>query len=441
MSLYDIFTACKHFGRICRVHKESLEATCITIKFIQSPATEELKTKSTIAVNNDELAVTWLRDYDDQASDDEISFETFSNFKPSAYDKIELWRMEEYFKEFGHSFTELDLSCLHFAQSDIIIQLMLLHCPELQELKCNIYDPQTVLAMRPLIGQLKSLTISVDDIHSLFDSSQPLQLESLHLRRVPIPRITFPKLVTIHVEHSKTLLQSAIERFFTLNPHIQNLTINDHYRFGIEHIIKHLPELHELTLIEPHKNQLRWNDYTCLYKCNELRTIRIRGSQNPDQQEPIVGPLLEGLFYHHKYIIECLEIEGRIDLRALSVLCNLNNIERLRVDYLNGDQLQMLTERLEKITEITVNQARLEFHDIRSALNTWAELRRARFVLNNGVFGVLPAINGKIFNDIATMTSNRNIDLQVEYDMKRLELDDIPVAHVSESNSFSYSSL
>lgn len=393
-------------------------------------------------MNNNELAITWLRDYADQVLDEECSIEAFSNFNnhPNAFDTIDLWQMEEYFKKFGDSLTTLDLSRVHFAQSDIILHLMRAHCSELQDLKCIVYDDKTILALRSLVAQLKSLTISASDVnfHSLFDPSIRSQLESLCIRRVPFPRITFPHLIDVHIDHSKTSLQSAIERFFTLNSHIQKLTIDDQYPFGIEHIIKHLPALCELTLVEPHKNQMQWNDFTCLYKCNELRTIRIRGTRNSTQCEPIVKPLLEGLFYHHKYVVECLEFEGRIDLREINLICNLETIERLRIDHLNGEQLEMVTERLKNMTEIQVDQAKFEFHHIRSALNEWNELKKATFLLNDGVFGVLPAINGKIFDDIGTMARNRSIDLTVEYDMKNMELDDIPVAHVSGSFYFWY---
>lgn len=434
----QIYTVCKQFGRVVRINKNQPQDTNISIQFVQSPATDALKAKSFITVNGEELPLSWKRDHQSHHTNGQtvISTEITPSMLADAITagQIALWQFEEYFTKSGDSLKSLDLWHIHFAHSDIVIEMMARHCPAIVELKCAIFEESTIAVIRPLIGQLKKLQISakIANFQNLFDPSTEYQLQELRLSRVPLPKVTFPKLISLHLDHTTTAVQATVEAFFARNAHIRHVTIECKYRFGIDHIIKHLPALLELTCVEPGLNGIRLGDIYCLLVPNRLHTVRLRKSPNSPTDDPLLMPLLTGLFHSRTYL-RCLELEGSYNLhRSMSsIRHSFQRLQKVRVDGLDGDCLERLATDVEHLEEITVHGANFEFYHIRNALSNAAKLRKATVHIVNGERGELFAINGKTFDDIATTRRNRGIDLAVDYDLKYMTLDDIPVAYVS----------
>lgn len=352
----------------------------------------------------------------------------------SNFDDIELWRMKEFFRTFGELITTIDLAKVERASCDIVVRMMLEHCTKVTNLKCKVHEPETIVAMCPLMKSIESLTIecSTDNFPELFDpnTAYPMKHLALHSEKCSLPAMNFPHLEQLYLyEDEYDRNQWPDDPFFALNPQIKVLKLYIlTFNFGIEHILRHLPNLAEFDMgnsLFGSPTQITMSSAQIFAQLEHLKILRT--SFYLVYADTSGSVILEALC-NGQVELEQLSVKDVKDVgRDTNAICRMKSIKQLELDRLDDTNLLRMVRELEHLERIQISYAD-SFEGICDALKDGKQLTDAEFKLIADSFEI--SIDRRILEEIDTMRQDRQIRLNVELTVYNRSLDTYPVEGV-----------
>lgn len=326
----------------------------------------------------------------------------------------ELPQVDSFFRHFGAHLHTIDLQKFPF--EDIIAGLLQNHCGNLKELRMNYLEPQTMIQIRQLLGQLQKLTIFCkdQDLSNLFPANSLLeQLELFSsIDQLSLPQMHFPHLVDCRVNEVFFDNLLMAEPFFALNTQIRQLHIQQCLiEFGIEYILQYLPQLEQLILNDndhPDTDQSEFIDIFGQLKC--LQTLCIRNESIP------IDAILHQIVMK-QISLKCLilkDIENGHHL--IDTICRIKSIRFLDIGgyqcEINDNHLLHLAKQLTQLEEIKIISNQITLIGIQQMLTVAKAIRIAAFVIDRSMGNAIQ-IHADECHHIADIARTANINLKV----------------------------
>lgn len=164
---------------------------------------------------------------------------------PRLFENVGLWRVEQCFRTFGPLIKALDcVSHMDQLDSDAILRLAIIHCPNIVRLKCRVQFQRTMDALRTLMPTLHELVIVMGNFsHST--SYDAISAETYYWEHFDLPDIASPHLEQLCLTtHDRFPLAMT---FFARNPQLKALQLHGaNVAGGLDELFQLLPNLQEL---------------------------------------------------------------------------------------------------------------------------------------------------------------------------------------------------
>lgn len=296
-----------------------------------------------------------------------------------------LWRTERLLQIFDSSFTTLNN--FHYQLEDILCGLIAEHCTKITKLTCKLREPASLIHMRPLMQRLSALEITFDDIgylndddgedgnsgiqlNDLFDSQPIISIETLKIKAdrsrytLHLPSATLVNLRSFHLQFVSLDEMSNNKAFFSRNPQLEKLEFRSCYVFSIDDLLKHLSNIHDLTLGCSLRVLPSALNYSHFEQMQSLKVLRF----------PYYWDF-------HMSIHKALEAiqRGRVELERLTLpksneridtaIHRISSIKYLEIEEIRDeDELVRMASMFSNIDEIVIQAHRITFNGIRNAL-------------------------------------------------------------------------
>lgn len=336
-----------------------------------------------------------------------------------------LWKIEEYYRVATVRTIKPFHACLDACECTIgIIQK---YCQnDLKELEWYSISQTIFTEMRPLLNRLTHLNLyhMTCDCRGIFTSDamlECLQIEYMH-RDSTLPDVTLPKLTKVELRDIST--SEAVERFFQLNNQLTSLTfdIGLLLHLGIERILKNLPNIEELFIIEDLRDSSPREfdvDFTYLGELKCLKSLHIEGG------EKLMKPLLRVLI-DKGMTLECLILDnpGTENEYPLDEIARLN-VKCLKIGRLGNESIIDSLKSFEHAAEVEIFSEHIEIDelpDILNAVNPSTKYTFRYLAILRGCY-----CEAKHIAAIDKVRMERNIDLKVriEYSLDHETWDDV----------------
>lgn len=325
-----------------------------------------------------------------------------------------LSQLESFFRHFGQHLHTIDLR--KFAFQDIVVGLLQKHCSNLEELKMDYLEPETMIQLRQLLGQVQKLTIFCkdQDLRHLFPTNSLLEKLEIFstIDQLTFPQIHFPNLVDFRANEIFLDNFAMVEPFFAHNTQIRRLHIQQCLiEFGIEYILQYLPQLEQLVLNDNDHPDTDPSEFIGIFgqlKC--LQTLCIRNETIP----------IDAILYQiasKQISLNCLilkDIENGHHL--IDTICRIKTIRFLDIGgyqcELFDTHLICLVERLTQLEEIKIISKKITLIGIQQMLRITNGIRIAAFVIDRTMGDSIQIYADECLH-IANIARSANIDLNV----------------------------
>lgn len=355
--------------------------------------------------------------------------EIFENFK--------LWQVDAFFQLFGEPITSIDLSEIKDAQTDIVVRIMLEHCKKVTNLRCEVYNEKTILALRPLMQNLQQITIKceTDNFAEAFDLNIAYPLRKLILKPldyVRLPAQNFPHLTELYLEAYDKLSQIENYDFFALNPQLTALKIIFCFinRGGVDCILKHLPNLQEFEVETLCVYSNEPEDFLCFGQLKHLRSLRLGSSAHEN-----MGALILKILHDNQVPLEKLKIDFHAPYteEIIDAICRMKSITQLEVindDLVNDNCLMRFVQELEHLIHIHIDKTE-SINGVCDALKNRENLKRAIIVVDTNFSEGVTVLDERVLNEIDTIRKEKNLELDLQLKVHRGNMDAVTVVGVS----------
>lgn len=298
----------------------------------------------------------------------------------NVFNFMELWRVEQVFRRFGHLMKSIDLSGIKTDDSDIVIQLMAKYCKNVISLKCVVNYYNTVPCLRRLMPKLEELTITGANpvLPLLFKDNIAYPLKKLHCigyDMLYLPMVRLPHLIDLSLVSQQ--YDIGVCYFFMLNREIKALELqySPDYENNTSTIIKAFPYLQELNANNDMFG-LNSGEPPIIGPLGNITKLGVR--INPLNDETI-KPILQAFREQTNCSVSLSFMSWREYLT--DIICSMENVVHVGVDSHRrfGDVgLIRLAGHLQSI-DVTW-YSRLPLNAIYSALKSTDRLKKANFV-------------------------------------------------------------
>lgn len=355
---------------------------------------------------------------------------TFVDYERN-FDGIELWRAREFFRTFGKSITSIDLTETEKASSDLIVRFMLEHCTKISKLGCEVYEPQTIVAMRSAMATIENLYLIcwTRNFPALFDSHTVYPLKKLDLECIPgmLPAVHLPHLEHLHLEIRNCSADPIDTPFFEMNPQIKVLKLHfTTFSFGIDGILRHLPYIEELQLKQTstgsdalEKTQSAADIFAQL---KHLKRLHLHFTEwfNDTSASKVLEALIRGRvkLEHLSLYVYCNDDR----LRICDAICQLKYLRQLEYAGLKDSELERVMNELRHLRHVDIGEVST-FKVVFNALKAGKRLTHANFKVVERLFEMSSTVDARALNEIHSIKQERRLRLNVEVSIQPQQLD------------------
>lgn len=334
-----------------------------------------------------------------------------------------IWCVENFFRNFGECVLRLGSAWLN----DIQCNMASKWCPNIQELKCRLFDRETPDKMRELVARLKTLDvhffgeeIDLGDWYGTDMQMEKLSVVLFNGALVRLPNGPLPKLKELTISHSP---MNASERFFMHNLQIEKLTF-------VQVLDRQNPHKTQLSFIrKPIIQRYMWINTTDIVEILEnLKTMQFY-----NELDRVLWDALTA-FYRSKIPVEYVKIHQDVlpdTTEIVPFIARLKSIRRLNIKQmpLSDDDLISLSQSLNALEEFKLwsnseSKKAPKMSGVRRFVNYAEEnLRKVRFIyrLTNGDYN-----NPLDVNELGVaveIAQAKDIDFQVHLYSENDEID------------------
>lgn len=359
----------------------------------------------------------------------------FTNFPTN------LWRIEDLFSQFGESITSLNLS-YYRALGPIVMGFISEYCPNIIEFIGMIYrnsDIELLHELRAFIPKVEIFNVHIRSEHihfdKLFDSSVDYyRMTSLTVKgaNVVLPKVKLENLIELNVNQIGSRNNQSTERFYQLNSQLQKLSLNyAYYGLDIGKIVQHLRDLNELKM-EMSLEDYDQIDLLCFGQLEKLKVLHIGETSKSLNALESISIILRALHTGGVPLENLFLVYIHPSSDVINDICQLKSIVKLHIGQLNDESSIRVVKCLHNMKHIQITTECMTFEGVRDMLAVASiNLTKATIIVRIPKIRNLSVIDGRVFDDIGTMQSNRNIDLEMVYILMDRKMDDHPICEVS----------